>query len=101
MTRQMGSGGREVPQGVADKTGLTVILHELVEHHFAEHMHVRDSAAITVSKAAPHCASVGKILSKRLALYTAEEILDLAIQPSSPRLTSVTQFFVAPERVRV
>ena len=44
MTREMGSGGREVPQGVADKMGLTVILHELVEHHLAEHMHVRDSA---------------------------------------------------------
>ncbi len=44
MTREMGSGGREVAQRVADKLGLTVVLHHLVEHDIAEHLHVRESA---------------------------------------------------------
>ena len=44
MTREMGSGGREVAAAVAARLGLTVVLHELVEHDLAEHMHVRESA---------------------------------------------------------
>ena len=44
MTREMGSGAREIAAAVAAKLGLTVVLHELVEHDLAEHMHARESA---------------------------------------------------------
>ena len=80
MTREMGSGGREIAQRVADKMGLTVILHELVEHDLAEHMHVRDSAIHHRLEGGATLRERWQIGSKRLARYTAEEILDLAKQ---------------------
>jgi cytidylate kinase len=78
MTREMGSGGREVAQRVADKMGLTLILHELVEHDLAEHMHVRDSAVHHLLEGGATLRERWQIGSKRLARYTAEEILDRA-----------------------
>jgi cytidylate kinase len=78
MTREMGSGGREVAQRVADKMGLTLILHELVEHDLAEHMHVRDSAVHHLLEGGATLRERWQIGSKHLARYTAEEILDLA-----------------------
>jgi cytidylate kinase len=78
MTREMGSGGREVAQRVADQLGLTVILHELVEHDLAEHMHVRDRAIHHRLEGGATLRERWTIGSKNLARYTAEEILDLA-----------------------
>jgi cytidylate kinase len=78
MTREMGSGGREVAQRVAEKMGLTVILHELVEHDLAEHMHVRDSAIHHRLEGGATLRERWQISTKRLARYTAEEVLDLA-----------------------
>jgi cytidylate kinase len=78
MTREMGSGGREVAQGVADKMGLTQILHELVEHDLAEHMHVRESVVHRLLEGGATLRERWQIGSKSLARYTAEEILDLA-----------------------
>ena len=78
MTREMGSGGREVAQRVADKLGLTVILHELVEHDLAEHMHVPESAVHHRLEGGATLRERLQIGSKRLARYTAEEILELA-----------------------
>ena len=78
MTREMGSGGREVAERVAEKLGLTVILHELVEHDLAEHMHVRESVIHHRFEGGATLRERLQIGSKRLARYTAEEILDLA-----------------------
>ena len=58
--------------------GLTVILHELVEHDLAEHMHVRESAVHHRLEGGATLRERWQIGSKRLARYTAEEILDLA-----------------------
>ena len=78
MTREMGSGGREVAQRVADKLGLTVVLHHLVEHDIAEHLHVRESAVHHLLEGGATLLDRLRVGSKRLAHYTAEEILDLA-----------------------
>jgi len=78
MTREMGSGGREVAQRAAEKLGLTVILHELVEHDLAEHLHVRNSAVHHRLEGGDTLRERLQIGSKRLARYTAEEIFDLA-----------------------
>ena len=32
MTREMGSGGRAVAERLAEELGLTMILHEMLEH---------------------------------------------------------------------
>jgi cytidylate kinase len=78
MTREMGSGGREVANRVAEKLGLTMILHELVEHDLAEHMHVRESSVHSRLEGGASLRERWQIGSKRLARYTAEEVLELA-----------------------
>jgi cytidylate kinase len=78
MTREMGSGGREVAQHVAEKLGLTVVLHHLVEHDIAEHLHVRESAVHHLFEGGATLLDRLRVGSKRLAHYTAEEILELA-----------------------
>ena len=44
MTREMGTLGKDVAAGLADVLGITVVHHELVEHHIAERMDVGESA---------------------------------------------------------
>ena len=78
MTREMGSGGREIAAAVAARLGLTVVLHELVEHDLAEHMHVRESAVHHRLEGGATLRERWQIGSKRLARYTAEEVLELA-----------------------
>ncbi|HYI29808.1 MAG TPA: cytidylate kinase family protein [Bradyrhizobium sp.] len=78
MTREMGSGGREVAQRVADKLGLTIVLHHLVEHDIAEHLHVRESAVHHLLEGGATLLDRLRVGSKKLAHYKAEEVLDLA-----------------------
>jgi cytidylate kinase len=78
MTREMGSGGREVAQRVADKLGLTVVLHHLVEHDVAKHLHVRESAVHHLLEGGASLLERLQTGSKRLAQYTTEDILDHA-----------------------
>jgi cytidylate kinase len=78
MTREMGSGGREVAQRVAEKLGLTVVLHHLVEHDIAEHLHVKESAVHHLLEGGATLLERLRTGNKRLARYTTEEILELA-----------------------
>jgi cytidylate kinase len=78
MTREMASRGREVAQRLAQQMGLTLILHEVVEHELAEHMHVPESAVHRLLEGGATLRERWQIGNKRLAHYTAAEILDLA-----------------------
>jgi cytidylate kinase len=78
MTREMGSGGREVAQRVAEEMGLTLILHELVEHDLAEYLHVPESAVHHRLEGGATLLERLQIGSKRLARYETEEVLELA-----------------------
>jgi cytidylate kinase len=78
MTREMGSGGREVAQRLADEMGLTLVLHELVEHDLAERLRVPESAIHHHLEGGATLRERWQVGSKRLAQYTAEEILALA-----------------------
>jgi cytidylate kinase len=80
MTREMGAGGREVAQRVADQLGLKVVLHEMVEHDLAEHMHVQESAVHHRLEGGATLRERLQIGNKRLARYAIEEILELARQ---------------------
>ena len=80
MTREMGSGGREVAQRVADKLKLTLVLHHMVEHDIAEHLHVREGAVHHLLEGGATLLERLQTGGKRLARYTAEEVLDLANQ---------------------
>jgi hypothetical protein len=78
MTREMGSRGREVAQRVADEMGLTLVLHELVEHDLAERLQVPETAVHHRFEGGATLRERWQISRKRLAQYTAEEILELA-----------------------
>jgi cytidylate kinase len=78
MTREMGSGGRDVAERLANELGLAAILHELVEHDVAGRMHAPESAIHRRLEGGATLRERWRFGSKRLARYTAAEILDLA-----------------------
>jgi Cytidylate kinase-like family len=44
MTREMGSGGREVAQRAAEEMGLALVLHEVIERDLARRLDVPETA---------------------------------------------------------
>lgn len=80
MTREMGSLGKDVAEGLADQMGLTVIHHELVEHHLAERLGVQESAVHRYLEGEASLLQRWRIDKQKLSRFTAEEILELARQ---------------------
>lgn len=80
MTREMGSLGKDVALGLAEELGLTIVHHELVEHHLAEKLRVHDSTVHRFLEGRPGMFERLGIDEQGLSLYTAEEILDLATE---------------------
>lgn len=78
MTREMGSGSTEVAHRVAEKLGLTEILHELVEHDVAEHMQVGESDIHRRLEDGDSLRERWLIGNRKLASYVAEEVFELA-----------------------
>jgi cytidylate kinase len=78
MTREMGSLGKDVAAGLADQLGLTVVHHELVEHHLAERLGVKESTVHRYLEGEASLLERWKIDKEKLSRYTAEEILELA-----------------------
>jgi cytidylate kinase len=78
MTREMGTLGKEVAQGLADQMGLKVVHHELVEHGLAGRLGMPESAVHRYLEGSTSLLERWKVDSKRLSRYTAEEILELA-----------------------
>jgi cytidylate kinase len=80
MTREMGSRGREVAERVAEAMGLTLVVRELVEHDLAEGMHVAEGTIHRRLEGGAGLRERWLVPSRRLAQYTAEEILALALE---------------------
>ena len=78
MTREMGTPGREVAQRLADELGLKIVLHEVVEHDLADRLHVPESVVHHRFEGGATLLERLQVGGKRLARYTAEEILELA-----------------------
>jgi cytidylate kinase len=78
MTREMGSGGREVAQRVADKLGLELVLHEMVEQALAERLEVPESTIHRRFEGGAGWRERWRVGDRRLARHTADEILALA-----------------------
>ena len=78
MTREMGSRGREVALGLADRLGLEIIHHELVEHDLAARLNLPESAVHHFLEGEVSLFERWKIDRSRLSLYTKEEVLELA-----------------------
>jgi cytidylate kinase len=80
MTREMATLGRDVAAGLAQRLGLTVVHHELVEHDIAERAGMPESEVHRFLEGEASLLQRWKINSKRLSRYTAREILELAVR---------------------
>ena len=78
MTREMGTLGKDVAQGIADSLGLKVIHSELIEHDLATRLGVEESAVHRYLEGNASLLERWKIDKNKLSRYTAEEILELA-----------------------
>ena len=78
MTREMGSLGKDVATSLADQMGLTVVHHELVEHHLADRLGVKESTVHRYLEGEASLLERWKIDKQKLSRFTAEEILELA-----------------------
>jgi cytidylate kinase len=78
MTREMGSLGKDVAAALADQMGLTVVHHELVEHHLAEKLGVQEDAVHRYLEGEASLLERWRIDKQKLSRFTAEEILELA-----------------------
>ena len=78
MTREMATLGKDVAAGLAERLGLTVVHHEIVERDIAERAGMRGSEVNRFLEGKTSLFERWKIDSKRLSRYTAQEILELA-----------------------
>jgi len=78
MTRELGSRGRDVALGLADRLGLEIVHHEVVEHDLAVRLTLPESAVHHFLEGQASLLERWKIDHSRLSFYTKEEILKLA-----------------------
>lgn len=78
MTREMGTRGKDVASGVAERLGLKVIHHEIVEKAVAERLNMSEGSVHRFLEGESSLWERWKIDRHRLSRYTAEEILELA-----------------------
>jgi cytidylate kinase len=78
MTREMGSRGREVAERLAERMGLTLVLHELVERDLAERLEVPERTIHRRLEGGATLREKWQVGARRLARHTAEEVLQLA-----------------------
>lgn len=79
MTREMGSLGKDVAAGVAERLGLRLMYHEIVDT-LTEELHVDRSAVARLVNGKPNLADRWKVDASDLALFTEEQIFDIALR---------------------
>src|SRR5262245_44432964 len=78
MTREMATLGKDVTAGLAERLGLKVVHHELVEHDIAERSGMRESEVHRFLEGEASLLERWRIDRHKLSRYTAQEILELA-----------------------
>jgi cytidylate kinase len=78
MTREMGSLGKDVAARLAERLGLEIVHHELVEHDVAGRLGVEESAVHRFLEGSASLLERWQVDGRRLSRYTAEDILELA-----------------------
>nr|WP_280173511.1 cytidylate kinase family protein [Hyphomicrobium sp. CS1GBMeth3] len=78
MTREMGTRGGDVAAGVAERLGLTVIHHELVEHDIAERAGLSESDVHRLLEGEASLWERWKLDRTSVSRCTAQEIIELA-----------------------
>ncbi len=78
MTREMATRGSAVAGGLAERLGLSIVHHELVEHEIAERTGMPESEVHRFLEGEASLLERWKLDRKRMSRYTAQEILELA-----------------------
>ena len=78
MTREMGTLGKDVAAGLADKLGIEVVHHELVEQQLADRLNTSESVVNRFLEGKASMWERWKIDGNKFSRYTAEEVLELA-----------------------
>ena len=78
MTREMATRGSEVAAVLAERLGLSIIHHEIVEHDIAERTGMPESEVHRFLEGEASLLERWKLDRKRMSRYTAQEILELA-----------------------
>ncbi len=78
MTREMGTRGKDVALGVANRLGLDVVHHEIVEKSVAERLRMSESSVHRFLEGQASLWERWQVDHQRLSRYTAVEILELA-----------------------
>ena len=78
MTREMATRGSEVAAGLAQRLGLAIVHHEIVEHDIAGRAGLPESEVHRYLEGEASLMERWKLDRKRMSRYTAQEILELA-----------------------
>ncbi len=78
MTREMATRGSEVATDVAERLGLSIIHHEIVEHEIAERTGMSEGAVHRILEGEASLLERWKLDRERMSRCTAQEILELA-----------------------
>jgi len=78
MTREMATLGKDVAQGLADRLGLSIVHHEIVEHDVASLSGLSESEVHRFLQGQPLLMERLRADGERVSRYTAQEILELA-----------------------
>jgi cytidylate kinase len=78
MTREMGTLGRDVAAGLAERLGLKVVLHELVEQEIAGRSGMGESLVRRFLEGEASLIEQWRFDKNRLSHFTAREILEIA-----------------------
>lgn len=79
MTREMGSLGKDVAEGLARELGLKLLYHEVIDA-VSEKMHLPQSVITRFLQGNEGLLEGLRVDRDALSLYTAEEVLDIALQ---------------------
>ncbi len=80
MTREMATRGSEVATGLANRLGLAIVHHEIVEHDIAERSGMPESEVHRFLEGEASMLERWALDRKRMSRYTAQEILELAVK---------------------
>ncbi len=78
MTREMGTRGKDIAASLADKLGIEIVHHEVVERHLADRLSMTESAVHRFLEGEASLWERWNVDSRRLSRFTGEEILELA-----------------------
>lgn len=79
MTREMGSLGKDVAEGLARELGLRLMYHEVIDG-VSEKMHLSQNVITRFLQGKEGLLEGLRVDREALSLYTAEEVLDIALQ---------------------